>query len=70
MAVIGSLGDPVRRALASSLVRFSEETSAVLVAEGIETEGELLTLKSLGVRWGQGYFLARPGPLSGITQDY
>jgi len=62
--------DPVRRALASSLVRFSEETSAVLVAEGIETEGELSTLQQLGVRWGQGFFLARPGPLSSVTQDY
>lgn len=62
--------DPVRRALASSLVRFSEETSAVLVAEGIETEGELITLQNLGVRWGQGFYLARPGPLSGVTRDY
>ena len=34
-----------------------------IVAEGIETEAELKTLRSLGVRYGQGYFLAEPGPL-------
>ena len=62
--------DPVRRALASSLVRFSEETAAVLVAEGIETAAELATLRELGVAWGQGFFLARPGDPSALAQSY
>lgn len=56
-------GDPVRRALASSLVRFAGDTAATLVAEGIETAEELDTLRELGVGWGQGYFLAEPGDL-------
>jgi EAL domain-containing protein (putative c-di-GMP-specific phosphodiesterase class I) len=55
--------DPVRRALAASLVKFSADTGAVIVAEGIETPEELRTLRELGVAWGQGYFLARPAPL-------
>ena len=55
--------DPVRRALAASLLAFSHETGATIIAEGIETEGELDTLRELGVPWGQGYLLARPGPL-------
>jgi hypothetical protein len=38
-------------------------TRTTIVAEGIETEEELSTLRYLGVDWGQGYFLARPGPL-------
>jgi len=34
-----------------------------IVAEGIETDAELQTLIELGVRYGQGYFLAQPGTL-------
>lgn len=52
--------DPVRRALAAALVRFAREVGAELIAEGIETVGELATLQSLGVGLGQGYHLARP----------
>jgi EAL domain-containing protein (putative c-di-GMP-specific phosphodiesterase class I) len=33
------------------------------VAEGIETAGELQTLRDLGVGYGQGFFLAPPGDL-------
>jgi diguanylate cyclase (GGDEF)-like protein/PAS domain S-box-containing protein len=54
--------DPVRRALAASLVAFAREIGAAIVAEGIETRGELEALRSLGVTHGQGYYLARPGP--------
>jgi EAL domain-containing protein (putative c-di-GMP-specific phosphodiesterase class I) len=54
--------DPIKRALASSLVTFSREISSRLVAEGIETAGELGTLIDLGVAWGQGYHLGRPAP--------
>ena len=54
--------DPVRRALAASLVAFAREIGATIVAEGIETREELETLRSLGVTHGQGYYLARPGP--------
>jgi EAL domain-containing protein (putative c-di-GMP-specific phosphodiesterase class I)/CheY-like chemotaxis protein len=52
--------DRNRRALASALVSFASETGASIIAEGIETEAELETLRSLGVRFGQGFFLARP----------
>lgn len=55
--------DPVRRALASSLVRFAQETDAIVTAEGIETAGEFAALHDLGVPWGQGFFLAHPAPL-------
>jgi len=56
--------DPVRRSLASSLMRFAEETGALIVAECIETAGELQTLRELGVKYGQGFHLARPAPAS------
>jgi len=55
--------DPVRRALAGSLVAFAAETGAEVVAEGIETAGELAVLTDLGIQYGQGFYLARPSCL-------
>ncbi|GAA2506388.1 hypothetical protein Ahu01nite_057260 [Winogradskya humida] len=55
--------DPVRSALARSLVSFAAEVGARLVAEGIETRAEHDKLRTIGVDFGQGYFLAKPGPL-------
>lgn len=52
--------DRSRRALASALVSFASETDATIFAEGIETPEELVTLRDLGVRYGQGFYLARP----------
>jgi EAL domain-containing protein (putative c-di-GMP-specific phosphodiesterase class I) len=59
----GIHADPARRALAGALVNFARDISAIIVAEGIETADELSALRELGVPWGQGYHLARPGPL-------
>ena len=52
--------DLARRALICALLFYTRETSAHIIAEGIETEAELNTLKLLGVRRGQGYLLGRP----------
>jgi EAL domain-containing protein (putative c-di-GMP-specific phosphodiesterase class I) len=54
--------DPVRRALAASLVGFAAEIGAVLVAEGVESRGERSALSALGVRYGQGFLWGKPGP--------
>lgn len=59
--------DPVRRALAASLVSFARDIGAGLVAEGIECGEELTALRELGIPWGQGYYLARPAPLPAPT---
>jgi EAL domain-containing protein (putative c-di-GMP-specific phosphodiesterase class I) len=56
--------DPVRRAMAAALVTFGCDTGAVILAEGIETAQEHATLQHLGVPWGQGYHLGRPGRLA------
>jgi EAL domain-containing protein (putative c-di-GMP-specific phosphodiesterase class I) len=55
--------DRGRRALASALISFSEEMQMDIIAEGIETKGEFDTLLELGVPYGQGFFMAKPGPL-------
>jgi hypothetical protein len=54
--------DPAKQALVDSFVRFGRRTGAQVVAEGIETEEELRVLADLDVTYGQGYFLAKPGP--------
>jgi EAL domain-containing protein (putative c-di-GMP-specific phosphodiesterase class I) len=54
--------DRVRQALTRSLVTFSGEIGAALVAEGIETPEQLAMLQRLGVGFGQGYLFDRPGP--------
>lgn len=61
--------DPSRRALARALVAFAAETDATIIAEGIETPEELAVLQQLGIRWGQGYHLGRPAPLSTLLRD-
>jgi len=55
--------DPNVHALTEALVRFSENTGALITAEGIETTSELRLLRMLGIDHGQGYLLGRPGPL-------
>ena len=50
-----------RRLIVEGLVKMFQRLSITVVAEGIETLGEYETLRALGVRYLQGYLLARPG---------
>ncbi len=59
--------DPVRRALASALVTFGAEMGANVIAEGIETAAELAVLTELGIGYGQGFYLGRPGSLEDLV---
>ena len=52
--------DPARRALAGAVVTFAADIGATVIAEGVETTGELETLKRLGVSAAQGYLIGRP----------
>lgn len=51
----------VLRAIVETFVTFAVKTGCGLIAEGIETREELRALADLGVPFGQGYHLARPG---------
>jgi EAL domain-containing protein (putative c-di-GMP-specific phosphodiesterase class I)/DNA-binding NarL/FixJ family response regulator len=59
----GIEADRSRQALAAGLISFAEKIDATIVAEGIERPAEVEALSDLGVRYGQGYFFARPAPL-------
>lgn len=58
--VRGIDSDEMRAQLVASLVGFAEKMNVRLIAEGIETVEELRTLKSLGVKYGQGFLFTRP----------
>jgi EAL domain-containing protein (putative c-di-GMP-specific phosphodiesterase class I)/AmiR/NasT family two-component response regulator len=55
--------DEARRALVVALVAFGSQIGAEVVAEGIETDEQLATLRQAGVQFGQGFYLARPQAL-------
>lgn len=62
--------DPIRRALASSLVTFALESESNIIAEGIETIEELKVLRDLGINYGQGFYLSHPVSIENIlTQN-
>ncbi len=52
--------DEVRAGLIGSLVTFGESVGVELIAEGVETEEELVAIRELGVRYAQGFLFARP----------
>ena len=55
--------DATKSGLITRLTSFADEVGMEVVAEGIETEAELDTLRALGVETGQGFLLGRPGPI-------
>ncbi|WP_439532255.1 sensor domain-containing phosphodiesterase [Polymorphobacter sp.] len=62
--VTGIERDPSRRALAAALGVFAEQVGSVMIAEGVEAESELATLRALGFRTIQGYLLGKPQSLA------
>jgi len=56
--------DPTLRAMASALIAFARETGSTVIAEGVETAGELDALRGLGVNKVQGFLLGQPMELS------
>jgi PAS domain S-box-containing protein len=54
--------------IASTICSMGHQLSLKLVAEGIESEGQLEFLRQQGCHCGQGYFIARPMPLDALRQ--
>lgn len=66
--VYGLDRSPRQRQLVTSVVRLCTDLHAVVVAEGIETEDELMALADTGAHYGQGYLFARPAfPMPAVT---
>lgn len=60
--------DIARHALIAALVTFADRVDARLVAEGVETSEARDVLRTLGVRFGQGYLFGRPQPADKVTR--
>lgn len=58
--VAGIDDDAGQYALGAAMVGFAKQIGSSIVAEGIETSGELAAVTKLGMAAGQGYFLGRP----------
>jgi diguanylate cyclase (GGDEF)-like protein len=56
----GADTDPLKRQFLRSFQQIAEGSGSLIIAEGIETEAEFKTIRSLGIAHGQGYFIARP----------
>ncbi len=53
--------DRIKRSLVETLLKFSQKSGSLSIAEGIEREEEYRVLAELGVEYGQGYLFAHPG---------
>ncbi|MBX9799533.1 MAG: GGDEF domain-containing protein, partial [Burkholderiaceae bacterium] len=52
--------DPIKLQFVRSIQEIAEKSGTIVIAEGIETDAELLMIRDLGVVYGQGYKIARP----------
>jgi EAL domain-containing protein (putative c-di-GMP-specific phosphodiesterase class I) len=63
--VTGINADPIRQALVAGMLHFATSIGVEIIAEGVETEAERLTLRQLGVALGQGFLFGRPASAGG-----
>ncbi len=68
--VRGIARSTVKREMLRSLRHIAETIDAVMVAEGIEHYEDVVAIRELGLRYGQGYYMARPGPAFPTLADY
>jgi len=64
----GILNDPDDIAIINAIYGLAKGFEIKLVAEGIETEGQLEKMRVLGVDYGQGYFWSPPLPAEQYTE--
>jgi len=62
--------DPVKLQFVRSIQQLAENSGCQAIAEGIETQAELLLVKEMGIAFGQGYYLGRPhaAPASALPE--
>lgn len=53
-----------KQVIVSALAAIARELDITLLAEGVESEAELITLRAAGIRLFQGYYFAKPGFMS------
>jgi EAL domain-containing protein (putative c-di-GMP-specific phosphodiesterase class I) len=61
--VVANAGATAAASVIAAVLAYAERRDSVILAEGIETEGEEAAAKAFGAHFGQGYLYGRPGPL-------
>ncbi len=54
--------DPDNAEIVKVIIKLAQNLGMVAIAEGVETQSQLLQLKALGCDFAQGYLLAKPAP--------
>jgi len=67
--VQGVGSDPVKHQFLRSIHELANRTGARVIAEGIETDGDLAVIQELGIDFGQGFLLGRPAPQPNLRQS-
>ncbi|MGN6825846.1 bifunctional diguanylate cyclase/phosphodiesterase [Paucibacter sp. M5-1] len=69
--VDGVATDPLKQQFVRSILEMAATSSAAVIAEGLEQEGDLQVLRSLGIDLCQGYLFARPSlaPRTSLRAD-
>ncbi|GAA3221453.1 EAL domain-containing protein [Dactylosporangium siamense] len=58
------------RAVAAVVRSEARRTGAVVIAEGVETEDDLVVARDLGAHWGQGWLFGRPGRIEQASDRF
>jgi diguanylate cyclase (GGDEF)-like protein/PAS domain S-box-containing protein len=60
--------DPKDRAITANLVNLAHTLGLVAIAEGIESDGQLDSVRAVGCDLAQGFLFARPAPAARVTE--
>jgi EAL domain-containing protein (putative c-di-GMP-specific phosphodiesterase class I) len=66
--VRGVQESPEDAAIVTTVIDLARALGLNVIAEGIETPGQLAALRQLGCEFGQGYYVTRPRPPAEIEQ--
>ncbi len=66
---IDALDRPETSAVISSIVELAHSLHLTILAEGIETEDQRKRVRSLGIKFGQGFLFAEPAPIDNLVFD-
>lgn len=58
--IMGICENKLHQQIVRELVKLANMYNSHLVAEGIENEADLLQVRKMGIRYGQGYYFAKP----------
>jgi EAL domain-containing protein (putative c-di-GMP-specific phosphodiesterase class I) len=67
--VTGIAHDPVKMQFLRAIQHIAENSASQVIAEGIENAADFKVVKDIGVAFGQGYFIGRPGEAPPLAPD-